>query len=56
MRNERTQAVFTKAKQLATSQIEVLDENRHVSWSDDHFSDEFKPYAVHLYKAKIGEF
>ncbi|MDB6036650.1 MAG: putative glycosyl hydrolase [Verrucomicrobiales bacterium] len=56
MRNERTQAVFTKAKQPATSWIEVLDENRHVSWSDDHFSDEFKPYAVHLYKAKIGEF
>ena len=36
------------------SDIEVLDEARHLSAKEGGFTDDYKPYEVHLYRVRTG--
>ena len=51
MRPTQTEAHFT-LKSLDTTEIEVLNENRKIPVEKSQFTDNFKPYEVHLYKLK----
>ncbi|MCX7014748.1 MAG: hypothetical protein NTW86_19740, partial [Candidatus Sumerlaeota bacterium] len=53
MRNEPTQATFTVSGVMRTASIEVLNESRTLSLQANRFSDDFAPYAVHLYRLDL---
>ena len=50
MRNQATKGEFTVRNVPTKTAAEVIGENRKVELTDGHFSDDFAPYAVHLYK------
>jgi hypothetical protein len=49
MRNRPAAATF-RCEQTKASTVEVLGENRTLTLEDGVFTDEFAPYAVHLYR------
>jgi hypothetical protein len=49
MRNEKVRATF-KLNSPTGKSAEVLDESRSVPVAEGEFSDDFAPYAVHLYQ------
>jgi len=51
MSNHPTTATFT-CKQTTLTKAEILGENRTLTLNDGVFTDEFAPYAVHLYRLK----
>ena len=51
MRNHPTRATFT-CKQTTLAKAEVLGEDRALTLNHGVFTDEFAPYAVHLYRLK----
>jgi hypothetical protein len=51
MRNEPTTGTFTLTGLPATARVEVLGEDREIAVTDGKFTDDFAPYAVHLYRA-----
>jgi hypothetical protein len=50
MRNEATRGTFALSDLPANASVEVLRERRHNQIANGTFSDEFKPYEVHLYR------
>jgi hypothetical protein len=50
MREAATKGSFTLRDIAGTRSAEVLGENRTVPVIDGTFSDDFEPYAVHLYR------
>ncbi len=52
MRNGPATASFEVADLPATCTAEVLGEDRQIEVKDGRFSDEFAPYAVHLYRLR----
>jgi hypothetical protein len=55
MKNQSARGTFTVTKQLSAPQVEVIDEKRTITANGEEFTDEFKPYAVHLYKLKSSQ-
>jgi hypothetical protein len=55
MRNESTRGTFSIPSGLSASEAEVIDEKRRIAMDHEQFTDEFKPYAVHLYKLKLRQ-
>ena len=49
MQGKTTQASF-QTKDLGTGQAEVLGEGRSLEIRDGRFTDQFEPWAVHIYK------
>jgi hypothetical protein len=47
--SEENTATITVPR-IASGTVEVIDENRTISLSDNKFEDEFAAYAVHIYK------
>ena len=52
MRGETTKATFALKGFAGDTAIEVLDEKRSLTAKDGSFSDDFAPWAVHLYHIK----
>lgn len=50
MRNKATRGTFHLQDVPAQAKVEVIDENRVLAMQDGAFSDDFSPYAVHLYR------
>ncbi len=48
MRDAATSATFSELPKNST--VTVLDENRTISLKDSSFTDQFEPWAVHLYR------
>jgi len=55
MRNQPTRGSFTVRGLPENVRAEVLGESRHVSVRRGEFTDEFKPYEVHLYQARTSQ-
>lgn len=51
MRNTESKATF-KIKEIKSSDVEVLKENRKIEIKDGEFSDSFEPWDVHIYRIK----
>ena len=51
MRNAPTTGTFTVAGLPPRAKVEVIGEGRDIAITDGQFSDDFAPYAVHLYRA-----
>jgi len=54
MRGQPTRDTFTLRGVSEDTAAEVLGESRHISVRRGEFADEFKPYAVHLYRVKTA--
>jgi hypothetical protein len=50
MQDGRTAATFSLNSFAGTAKAEVLGENRNLAVRDGRFTDDFEPYAVHLYR------
>jgi hypothetical protein len=50
MRDGATKATFKLSKPGAATQVTVLGENRSIALTGGHFSDDFEPWQVHLYR------
>ena len=50
MRSGETEATFTVPKAPAGAKVEVLGENRSLSFTGKRFKDAFKAWDVHLYR------
>ena len=50
MRSGATRAAFTLKDGSKASTVEVLEESRTLPLRKGEFSDDFKPYDVHLYR------
>lgn len=50
MRNQAAQSKFKLSDLPGNASAEVLEEARKIPVKDGEFTDEFKPYAVHLYR------
>jgi hypothetical protein len=55
MRNQPTRGSFTVRGLPEDGRVEVLGESRSVSGRRGEFTDEFKPYDVHLYRASVSK-
>lgn len=57
LRNESTRATFSlrEKEPVPARRADVLDESRTISVQGGNFSDEFAPYAVHLYQLRTAE-
>jgi hypothetical protein len=50
MRDGSTMATFKLSEPGAATQVTVLGENRSIALTGGHFSDDFEPWQVHLYR------
>ena len=55
LRNESTRATFSLREKDPARRADVLDESRSLAIQAGRFSDDFTPYAVHLYQLRAAE-
>ncbi len=54
LRNVPDRGTFVLRGLKGASEIEVLDEARHLTAKEGGFTDDYKPYEVHLYRVRSG--
>jgi hypothetical protein len=54
MRNSPAKGAFSLKNAGSARKVTVLGENRTIDLKGGRFDDDFKPYAVHLYRIEAG--